>query len=177
MDIINSSEFLLLNIILLNIPGGFPGGASGKEPACQCRRVHPWFRKIPQRREWLPTPVFLPGKFHRQRNLVGYKSWGRKDLDMPEPPDWHFHINIWGLASPGLRKLFFFFRERSDDTFFFWLCRWKICYNQSVLPWQHKISLRQHIIEMPWLWSNKTLFKKAGTEQIWPLHQGCQLLV
>ena len=33
-------------------------------------------QKDPQRREWLPTPVFLPGKFHEQRNLVGYSSWG-----------------------------------------------------------------------------------------------------
>ena len=29
-------------------------------------------RKIPWRREWLSTPVFLPGKFHRQRSLAGY---------------------------------------------------------------------------------------------------------
>ena len=32
--------------------------------------------KIPWRREWLPTPVFLPGEFHGQRNLVGYSPWG-----------------------------------------------------------------------------------------------------
>ena len=31
--------------------------------------------------EWLPTPVFLPGEFHRQRSLAGYSSWGRKELD------------------------------------------------------------------------------------------------
>ena len=36
----------------------------------------PWVRKIPWRREWLPTPVFLPGEFHEQRNLVGYSPWG-----------------------------------------------------------------------------------------------------
>ena len=44
----------------------FPGGASGKELACQCRRhgFNPWVGKIPRRREWLPTPVFLPGEFH-----------------------------------------------------------------------------------------------------------------
>jgi len=32
----------------------------------------PWIRKIPWRRKWQPTPVFLPGKFHRKRSLVGY---------------------------------------------------------------------------------------------------------
>ena len=49
--------------------GGFPGGASGKEPICQCQspkrlRFDPWVRKIPWRRVWQSTPVFLPGEFH-----------------------------------------------------------------------------------------------------------------
>ena len=34
------------------------------------------FRKIPRRREWLSTPVFLPEKFHEQRSLAGYISMG-----------------------------------------------------------------------------------------------------
>ena len=38
----------------------------------------PWFGKIPQRRKWQLTPVFLPGKFHRQRSLTGYSSRGQK---------------------------------------------------------------------------------------------------
>ena len=37
-----------------------------------------WVGKIPWRREWLPTPVFLPGKFHRQRSLVSYSPRGHK---------------------------------------------------------------------------------------------------
>ena len=36
------------------------------------------------RREWLPTPVFLPGEFHGQRNLDGYSPWGLKEVDMTE---------------------------------------------------------------------------------------------
>ena len=42
--------------------GGLPGG---KESACQCRRhrFYPWVRKIPWRRKWQTTAVFLPGKF------------------------------------------------------------------------------------------------------------------
>ena len=40
--------------------------------------------KIPWRREWWPTPVFLPGKFHGQRSLVGYSSWGHKELNTSE---------------------------------------------------------------------------------------------
>ena len=40
---------------------------SGKEPACQCRRhlFNPWVSKIPWRRTWQPTPLFLPGKSYR----------------------------------------------------------------------------------------------------------------
>ena len=54
----------------------FPGGANGKEP-CQCRRhkgheFNPWVGKIPRRRAWQPTPVFLPGESHGQRSLAGY---------------------------------------------------------------------------------------------------------
>ena len=36
------------------------------------------------RREWLPTPVFLPGEFHGQRNLEGYSPWCLEELDMTE---------------------------------------------------------------------------------------------
>ena len=46
---------------------------------------NPWVRKIPWRREWQATPVFLPGKFHGQRNLAGYSPWGHKELDTIEP--------------------------------------------------------------------------------------------
>ena len=54
-----------------------PDGSSGKEPACQCKRYRrcrfdPWVRKMPWRRKWQSTPVFLPGKSHGQRSLAGY---------------------------------------------------------------------------------------------------------
>ena len=47
-------------------------------PAIRRPRFDPWVRKIPWRREWRPTPVFLPGEFHGQRSLVGYSSCGRR---------------------------------------------------------------------------------------------------
>ena len=52
----------------------------------QCRRprFNPWVRKILWRRIWQPTPVFLPGKSHERRSLVGYSPRGRKELDMTE---------------------------------------------------------------------------------------------
>ena len=56
---------------------GFPGDSSGKEPACQCRRfkrrrLDPWVGKIPWRRSWQPTSVFLPEESNGQRSLAGY---------------------------------------------------------------------------------------------------------
>ena len=64
----------------------FPGGSDGKAFCLQCRRpgFNPCFRKIPWRRNWQPTPVFLPGKSHGWKSLVGYSPWGRKELDTTE---------------------------------------------------------------------------------------------
>jgi len=68
---------------------GFPGSTSGKQAACQCRRhrrpgFYPWVGKIPWRRVWKPTPVFLPGESHGQRSLAGCSPWGGKELDTTE---------------------------------------------------------------------------------------------
>ena len=61
----------------------FPGGSDGKSICLRCRRpgFNPWVRKIPWRREWQPTPVFLPEEFHGHRCLVGYSPWGYKESD------------------------------------------------------------------------------------------------
>ena len=54
-------------------PVGFPGGSDSKESACNVGDgVQSLVEKIPWIKEWQPTPVFLPGKSHGQRNLVGY---------------------------------------------------------------------------------------------------------
>ena len=52
----------------------------------RCNRCgfSPRVRKSPWRREWQPIPVFLLGKFHGQRSLAGYSSWGRWESDMTE---------------------------------------------------------------------------------------------
>ena len=55
----------------------------------------PYIRKIPWRRKWLSSPVFLPGEFQGQRSLVGYRAWGHKDLDMTE----HFTLLAMCLSS------------------------------------------------------------------------------
>ena len=57
-----------------------------KNPPANVRRhrFNPWVGKIPWRRKWQPTPVFLPGKSHGQRSLGGYNPQGHKELDVPE---------------------------------------------------------------------------------------------
>ena len=61
-------------------------GFTSEEPACQWSRhkrcgFDPWVRKIPWRKKWQPTPVFLPGESHGERSLAGYSPWGHKELD------------------------------------------------------------------------------------------------
>ena len=62
---------------------------SDKESACRCRRrrrckFDPWIRKIPWRRKWQPSLVFLPGGSPGQRSLAGYSQCGRKESDTTE---------------------------------------------------------------------------------------------
>ena len=72
---------------------GFPCGLRGKEPSCQCRRLKRprfslWVEKIPWRRAWQPTPVFLSGEYHGQRSLEVYGPYNCKELDTTEVT-WH----------------------------------------------------------------------------------------
>ena len=86
LGVVNGAQSLSLPLLLfkyLEPQMGFPGGANGKEPACHCRRYkrqgfNPWVGKIPWRRKWQPTPVFLTGKPHGQRSLADYSPLGHK---------------------------------------------------------------------------------------------------
>ena len=57
-----------------------------KNPPCQYRRrrLDPWVGKIPWKRKWQPTPVFLPGASPGQRSLAGYSPWAHKEPDTTE---------------------------------------------------------------------------------------------
>ena len=59
---------------------GFPRWFSGKESTCQCQRrsFDFWVRNISWIKEWLPTPVFFPGKSYRQESLVSFSPWDCK---------------------------------------------------------------------------------------------------
>ena len=103
---------------------GLPRSLRGKECACPFGRpgLDPWVAKIPWRRKWQPTSVFLPGGSHEQGSLADYSLWGCKELDMTKnmktksqiilsllifkSSDWRigmlFHDTIWGLwHTPG----------------------------------------------------------------------------
>ena len=75
-----SRVYMSILFTLLYFPLGLPRQLSGEESTCRCRRLgfDPWVRKIPWRSKWQPTPVFLPGKPHGQRSLVGYSPRGCK---------------------------------------------------------------------------------------------------
>ena len=59
------------------LEAGFPGGSDSKESACN-EGDDPWVVKIPWKRKWQPTLVFLPGKSLGQRSLVGYSPKDRR---------------------------------------------------------------------------------------------------
>ena len=74
---------------------GFPCSSAGKESACNAGRPEfdPWVRKIPQRRERLPTPIFWPGEFHGLYIVCGVTK------SQTQLSDFHFthfcHISTW----------------------------------------------------------------------------------
>ena len=57
----------------------------------------------PWRREWLPTPIFLPGEFHGHRRLACYSPWGRKESDANKQLThtffWAIPCSMWDLIS------------------------------------------------------------------------------
>ena len=74
---------------------GFLGGSAVRNPPANAEDVaFPGLGRSPCRRKWQPTPVFLPGKSHGQRSLVGYSPWGHKELDMTERLKHHHHTRL-----------------------------------------------------------------------------------
>ena len=76
------------SVIYVGLPvgQGFPGWLRWQRIYLQCRRpgFDPWVKKVPWRRDWLPTPLFLPGKSHGQRTLAGYSPCSCKESYMTE---------------------------------------------------------------------------------------------
>ena len=148
MDVLNITwhgfiYFTVLNLLYFFLPivlrynwciaqyKGFPGGASGKEPACQCRRClrwgfDPWVRKIPWRRKWQSTLVFLPSEPHGQGRPAGYSLWGHKgvrhnwvythtlSLSLPGIQWWIVDIHSRTILRMSLAQLLYFSGEKSE---------------------------------------------------------------
>ena len=93
---------------LFTILFGFPGGSDGKASSyIQYRRAgfDPWVGKIPWRRKWQHTPVFLPGKSHGQRSLAGCSPWGHKRVRH----SWtRTYVNTWTYVQSKVRLHFRF---------------------------------------------------------------------
>ena len=85
--VVRMNEIIYLKRLVLSM--GLPGWHIGKESVCQCKRYWRhgfdcWIGKFPWRRKWQPTLVFLSGKSHGQRSLVGYSLWDCAESDRTE---------------------------------------------------------------------------------------------
>ena len=82
----DQEEATMMLLRKLKVYEGFPGSSDGKESACNSGDpgFNPWVGKIPWRRKWQLTSVFMPGESHRQTSLVGNSPWGRKESDTTE---------------------------------------------------------------------------------------------
>ena len=118
------------------------GGSNGKEADCQFRRrkrcrLNPWVGKIPWRRAWQSIPVFLPGKSHGQRSLVGYSPWGcRVRHHWSNSPHNHVHLqelhpwhNYWEREGISAWEV-----EAFDFPFWLLACQKKRCSSSWTLP-------------------------------------------
>ena len=99
----------------------FPSGSDGKESACSSGDPGSipgsWVRKIPWRREWLPTPVFLPGEFRGQRSLEGYSPWRHKELDVTERLTLSLYFSLLIDTQVSFYMLWSVFSRAYTDTY------------------------------------------------------------
>ena len=97
-----TSQFIFLS--------GLPSDSDGQESACNAGDqglILGW--KDPLKKEMEPIPVFLPGEFHGQRSLMGYSSWGCKELDRTE------RLTLSLSCGRVLSRLCFIVYEHEDD--------------------------------------------------------------
>ena len=78
---------------------GLPWWLRQQRACLKCKRpgLNPWVRKIPRRRKWQPTPVFLPGGSQGWRSMAGYSPWGCKESDTQS--NWYFSLFTVSIIS------------------------------------------------------------------------------
>ena len=98
-------------------------------------------RKLPQRRQWHPTPVLLPGKSHGQRSLVGCSSWGHEESDMTE---WlHFQFSLSCIGEGNGNPLQCSCMENPRDGGASWVTVHGVAQSQTWLKWLSSSSNRK----------------------------------
>ena len=121
----------------------FPGGSDGKESACNAgdRGSIPGVRKFLWRRKWQSTPVFLPGKSHGGRSLVGCSPWGRQESDTTERL--HFHLSLSCIGEGNGNPLQCSCLENPRDGGALWAAIYGVAQSRTRLKWLSNLSLFQ----------------------------------
>ena len=123
-------------------------------------RFDSWVGKMPWRRRWQPTAVFLPSKSHRQRNLVGYSPWDYKHSDTTDQLSTHTHTELWERVN--VVKVFYIYLWIFLLLIQCWVTKNKI------YKWKDKSF---HIYYNLWLWNVNYLAKFN-----WINNQACLIL-
>ena len=89
------------------LTAGLRDGGGRRLPWAWQSRFDSWIRKIPWRRECLPTPVSFPGESHGQRSLAGYSPWGRKESDTTERQSTEQQLRFYHMPVVRSGNLFF----------------------------------------------------------------------
>ena len=133
----------------------YPVWLSGKESARQYRRIgfNPCIQKIPRRREWQPTPVFLPGEFHGQRSLAVYRSWDHKESDTTEQLTLHF----MGLILMKRIWMWDWNWNSRNSAFRIWICNGKSVILFKLWLSELPISGRGFVLPV-WMMGSKSAF-------------------
>ena len=84
-----NQQAFLVNCLKKGLPRWLGGKKKNLPANAEDTGLNPWVGKIPWRRKWQPTPLFLPIEVHEQRCLVGYSPLGCKELDTAERPRMH----------------------------------------------------------------------------------------
>ena len=100
--LVDSCEVLIVWYRFIQFKSGLHRWLSGKESSCNETWVQSLGQESPWRRKWQPAPVFLPGKSHGQKILVGYSPWGCKESDTTKQlsTPTHMHSKVWIIVLP-----------------------------------------------------------------------------
>ena len=97
-------------------------------PVMQETQVQSLGREVPWRREWLPTPVFLPGEFQGLRSPVGYSPWGHKESDTTE------RLTLF-LQTPSDTRLNFLWVFESHSVVFESCSVYESSHSKNIVKW------------------------------------------